>query len=58
MSKKWKPNPFKNLEKNLFNDFLKEQENKLDADHQWQPKKDGGPPINDEYAIVDPNRRT
>jgi hypothetical protein len=58
LSKKWKPNPFRHLDKNWDKEFLEQQEKKLDADHSWQPKKDADEPIGGEYAKPDPNRRT
>lgn len=51
MSKQWKENSFKYLEKGLLKEFQKDQENKLNSDHDhWQPKSDGEPPINGEVA--------
>lgn len=56
MSKKWSdvPNRFRYLDK-YYEEFRKDQEKKLDADHNWQPKDSNLPPIGNEYAIpIDP----
>jgi hypothetical protein len=52
MSKKWEdcPNKFRYLD-NFYNEFKKDQEKKLNADHNWQPSNSNEPPINNEYAI-------
>jgi hypothetical protein len=53
MSKQWKPNLFRHLDKNWDKQFLDQQEKKLDADHEWQPVKDADPPIGGEEANCD-----
>jgi hypothetical protein len=52
MSKKWEdcPNKFRYLDPG-YTDFKKDQEKKLNADHNWQPQYSNEPPINREYAI-------
>jgi len=55
MSKTWKPNPFRILEKGWLKDFRKQQEEKLNADHSWCPPETSEnanlPPIGGTYAI-------
>jgi hypothetical protein len=51
MSKQWKPNPFRYLEKNWVNLFQEDFENKLNDRDNWQPNKPADPPIGGEYAI-------
>jgi hypothetical protein len=50
LSKTWKPNPFKHLEPTNV-EFQKDLEKKLDADHNWQPRKEADPEIGGEKAI-------
>lgn len=40
---------FRHLEPKT-SEFLRDQESKLDADHEWTPKKDSDPPIGGEVA--------
>jgi hypothetical protein len=57
MSKKWKFNTFRYLEKNWLNDFQKNLERQLNDRDNWLPNKESEPPINNEYAIPLENLR-
>ncbi|MDR2458368.1 MAG: hypothetical protein LBD41_07870 [Clostridiales Family XIII bacterium] len=57
MSKQWKPNVFRYLEKNWVEIFQKDQEKWLNDKDNWLPNKDADPPINNEYAIPLENQR-
>jgi len=51
MSKIWPANKFRPLDRGWVVEFKEQQEQKLDADHNWQPPDSNEPPIGGEYAI-------